>query len=90
MPSLKQIALKNNLQMQEWVKQKIDASESQIKLWTLRLNDKSYFTSMSYINFQLGKYTLDKEYFNHFKYLLEVDYNKISKEHDDEFKQIKI
>lgn len=90
MPSLEDFGVRNNLQMQEWVKEKINSCESQIKLWTLRLNDRAYFQSKQYINCQIGKYTLDVHYFKYFQHLLEEDFKKIKKYKCDNYNQIKL
>lgn len=89
MPSLNDISYRNNLQMQEWVKQKIESCDSQIKIWTSRLNDRGYVSSKQYINYQIGKYTLDKEYFNYFKYLLEKESLKLKGFNFNKSEQIK-
>jgi len=90
MHTLEHIAEKNNLQMQEWVNKKLESCESQLKLWNLRLKDRGYSTSISYINYQIGKYTLEKEYFKYFKHLLEIEFNNFKKNKGENFNQIKL
>ena len=90
MPSLNHMAEKNNLLMQDWVNKKIESCNSQIKLWNLRLKDRGYSTSISYINYQLGKYTLEKEYFKYFLHLLDIEFNTLKKYKGENFNQIRL
>ena len=90
MVSLECLSKKNNEQMQDFCNKKIIELTNLKHLHEIRVNDKAWFCDRNYLNYEIGRCTLEIEYYSYFLYLLQEEHKKIKDVKKFDFSQIEM